>query len=330
MEEAKRIAFRDHESVASFMVRLDDAINHVDMVRPTPIPLFERRQMLDGALTNSKDQVLQNLTTHLQMAPQGGTWEELKTTVLRFDLTTAGMKRLIKTPVLNAIEEGDRGRDKRKRDLHPLCAECDKRHGGTDCWEKHPSLKPEWFRKKEVETLKKKNKPHPHFTVGDPKPDTSMVTSCEDEEGDEVSFLMWDGQPGILLDTGASNQMFLLTDRAPMERYVNSDRIIGTAHSQGKLRVQGTGWIGRQEVDHCPDLRRPIISYGRIRAWGCRVALPTEGGPELYKGSNCLLQGIYVRNMPVFSLEEILQVARAQPEGMAVMAITRSETERIA
>jgi hypothetical protein len=47
MEEAKRIAFRDHESVASFMVRLDDAINHVDMVRPTPIPLFERRQMLN-------------------------------------------------------------------------------------------------------------------------------------------------------------------------------------------------------------------------------------------------------------------------------------------
>jgi hypothetical protein len=82
--------------------------------------------MLDIALTNSKDQVLQNLTTHLQMAPQGGTWEELKATVLRFDLTMAGMKRLIKTPVLNAIEEGDRGRDKRKRDLHPLCAECDK------------------------------------------------------------------------------------------------------------------------------------------------------------------------------------------------------------
>jgi hypothetical protein len=291
MEEAKRIAFRDHESVASFMVRLDDAINHVDMVRPTPIPFFERRQMLDGALTNSKDQVLQNLTTHLQMAPHGGTWEELKATVLRFDLTTAGMKRLIKTPVLNAIEEGDRERDKRKRDLHPLCAECDKRHEGTDCWEKHPSLKPEWFRKKEVENLKKKNKPHPHFTFGDPKPDTSMLTSCDDAERDEVSFLMRDGQPGILLDTGASNQMFLLTDRAPMERYVNSDRIIGTAHSQGKLRVQGTGWIGRQEVDHCPDLRRPIISYGRIRAWGCRVALPTEGGPKLYKGSDCLLQG---------------------------------------
>jgi hypothetical protein len=89
--------------------------------------------------------------------------------------------------------------------------------------------------------MKKKNKAHPHFTFGDPKPDTSMLTSCDDAEGDEVSFLMRDGQPGILLDTGASNQMFLLTDRTPMERYVDSDRVIGTAHSQGKLRVQGTG-----------------------------------------------------------------------------------------
>jgi hypothetical protein len=82
--------------------------------------------------------------------------------------------------------------------------------------------------------------------------------------------------------------MFLLTDRTPIERYVDSDRIIGTAHSQGKLRVRGTGWIGQQEVDHCPELRRPIISHGRICAWGCRVALPTEGGPDLYKGGDCL------------------------------------------
>jgi cytoskeletal protein CcmA (bactofilin family) len=34
--------------------------------------------------------------------------------------------------------------------------------------------------------------------------------------------------------------------------HVDSDRIIGTVHSQGKLRVRGTGWIGQQEVDHCP------------------------------------------------------------------------------
>jgi hypothetical protein len=329
MEEAKRIVFRDHESVASFMVRLDDALNHADMVRPTPIPLFERRQMLDTALANSRDQSLQNLTTHLQMAPQGGTWEELKSAVLRFDLTTAGMKRLIKTAVVNSIEGGDRG--KRKREAHPMCTECDKRHGGTDCWEKHPELKPDWFKKKEVDGLKKKNKPHPHFTFGDPKPgDTSMLTAWEDEEEDEVSFLMRDGQPGILMDTGASNRLFLLTDKTPIERYETSDRIIGTAHSQGKLKVDGTGWIGQQEVAHCSHLRRPIISHGRIRSWGCTIALPTEGGPELHKGSGRLLRGIYVKDMPVFSLEEILQVAREQPEERMVMAITRSETERIA
>jgi hypothetical protein len=99
IEEAKKIAFREHESVASFMVRLDDATNHVDTVRPVPIPLFERRQMLDTAMTNSKDPVLQNFTTHLQMAPQGGTWDELKAIVIRFDMTTAGMRRLVKNPV---------------------------------------------------------------------------------------------------------------------------------------------------------------------------------------------------------------------------------------
>jgi hypothetical protein len=332
MEEAKRVAFHEHESVASFIVRLDDAINHVDMVRPVPIPLFERRHMLDTALTNSKDAALQNLTTHLQMAPIGGTWGELKAIVIRFDMTTAGMRRLIKNPVLNSLEDTEKTRDKRKRNQHPLCAKCDKRHGGTDCWTTHPELKPDWFKKKEGDINKKKNKTHPHFklTFGDPKPDTSMLTSFDDAEGDEVSFLMRDGQPGILLDTGASNQMFLLTDRTPIERYVDSDRIIGTAHSQGQLRVRGTGWIGRQEVDHCPELRRPIISHGRIRAWGCRVSLPIEGGPELHKDGDCLLQGIYVRDMPVFLLEEILEVARAQPDRMTVMVMTRSETDRLA
>jgi hypothetical protein len=124
--------------------------------------------------------------------------------------------------------------------------------------------------------------------------------------------------------------MFLLTNRTPIERYVDSDRVIGTAHSQGQLRVQGTGWIGQQEVDHCPELRRPIISHGRIRAWGCRVSLPIEGGPELHKDGNCLLQGIYVRDMPVFSLEEILGVARAQPDRITVMVMTRLETDRLA
>jgi hypothetical protein len=99
-----------------------------------------------------------------------------------------------------------------------------------------------------------------------------MLTSFDGAEGDEVSF-MRDGQPGIFLDTGASNQMFLLTDRTSIERYVDSDRIIGTAHSQGQLRVRGTGWIGRQEVDHCPELRRPIISHGRIRARGAAECL---------------------------------------------------------
>jgi hypothetical protein len=129
MEEAKKVAFHEHESVASFMVRLDDATNHVDMVRPTPIPFFERRQMLDTALTNSKDAALQNLTTNLQMAPTGGTWDELKAIVIRFDMTTAGMRRMIKNPVVNSLKDGEKGRDKRKRDQHPLCHECNKKHG---------------------------------------------------------------------------------------------------------------------------------------------------------------------------------------------------------
>jgi hypothetical protein len=330
MEEAKRIVFQDHESVASFLVRLDDAINNVDMVRLLPIHPFERRQMLDIALTNSRDPVLQNLTTHLQMAPPRGTWDELKAIVTRFDMTTAGMRRLIKNPVVNSLEDTQKTRDKRKRDQHPLCAECDKRHGGTDCWKTHPELKPDWIKKREEERNKKKTKTNPPFTFGDPKPDTSMLTSVDDADENEVSFLMDDGQPGILLDTGASNQMFLLTDRTPIEKYVDSDKVIGTAHNQGQLRVRGTGWIGRQPVEHCPDLKRPIISHGRVRAWGCGLTLPIEGRPELHKDGNCLLQGIYVRDMHVFSLEEILAVARALPDSMTVMVMTRLDTQRIA
>jgi hypothetical protein len=121
-----------------------------------------------------------------------------------------------------------------------------------------------------------------------------------------------------------------LTDRAPIEQYVESEKVIGTAHNQGQLRVRGTGRIGKQAVDHCLDLRRPIISHGRVRAWGCGLTLPIEGGPELHKDGRRLLQGIYVRDMPVFSLEEILDVARDQPEGTTVMALTRSDTQRLA
>jgi hypothetical protein len=123
-------------------------------------------------------------------------------------MTTAGMRRLIKNPVVNSLEDGEKGRDKRKRDQHPLCAECDKRHGGTDCWTKHPELKPDWLKRREGETNKKKNKAHPHFTFGDPKPDTSMLTSFDDAGGDEVSFLMRDGQPEFCWTRGHRTKCF--------------------------------------------------------------------------------------------------------------------------
>jgi hypothetical protein len=159
MEEAKRVVFREHESVSSFMVRFDDAINHVDMVRPIPIPLFERRQMLDTAMTNSRDLALQALTTHLQMAPPGHTWDELKAVVIRFYMTTAGMRRIIKNPVVNSLEETGKTRDKGKRgDQHPLCAECDKRHGGDTCWKTHPELKPDWVKKRDADNQRKKTR----------------------------------------------------------------------------------------------------------------------------------------------------------------------------
>jgi hypothetical protein len=332
MEEAKRVVFREHESVSSFMVRFDDAINHVDMVRPTPIPQFEKRQMLDTAMTNSRDLALQALTTHLQMAPPGGTWDELKAVVIRFDMTTAGMRRIVKNPVVSALEDSGKPRDKRKRgDQHPLCTECDRRHGGDTCWKTHPELKPDWVKKRDADNQRKKNKGPPQFTFGESNPDTtSMLTSYENTGEDEVSFLMEDGTEGILVDTGASNRLLLLTDRTPIEHYQLSDKVIGTAHHLGQLQVRGTGYIGEQPVDHCPELRKSIVSHGRIRAWGCGLMLPIEGGPELHKDGRRLLRGTYVRDMPVFSLEEILDVARNQPEGTMVMALTRSDTQRLA
>jgi hypothetical protein len=149
-----------------------------------PIPLFERRQMLDTAMTNSRDLALQALTTHLQMAPPGHTWDELKAVVIRFDMTTAGMRRIIKNPVVNSLEETGKTRDMRKRgDQHPLCAECDKRHGGDTCWKTHPELKPDWVKKRDADNQRKKNKGQPQFTFGEPNPDrrrtrTRGTTKC--------------------------------------------------------------------------------------------------------------------------------------------------------
>ena len=127
-----------------------------------------------------------------------------------------------------------------------------------------------------------------------------MIESLDDLlfVGEEENDNEW-----IFLDSCASRMLFLLRDRSFIDKYRKCRRELGTAHSNGRIKICGEGYIGSESVDHCPDLRRSILSLGRVHSWGITVKLAPNAPPEFIDRSNdVVLTGVYKLNMPCFKL----------------------------
>jgi hypothetical protein len=141
--------------------------------------------------------------------------------------------------------------------------------------------------------------------------------TSDSEDDDDGVLLQLDEdddvhEPTILFDSGASKNLFIVTDLAYLERATETSASIGTAHQDGHLKIVAVGWIGQQKAFYCPNLRHAVIALGRFHSWGYDVRLPHHGVLELYHGTELVLSGVYQRGMPVFPLADILQIARAQ------------------
>jgi hypothetical protein len=322
MAEARQIKVLRYETVLSYVVRLQTSINHVDEVRPHRLPLNEMRELLDAEVAESKEQPMMNLATHLQMAPPAATWADLKDLVSRLDTTAAGRLRLFLPTVskISALEDNTNGNGKRERDDN--CKWCNGSHLSDNCWGRYPDKKPEYAKNREL-------KSRPKFSFDAAKDELSMIMMwAEDAELEEVTLLMDDGRPFILVDSGASNLLFLLTDRNILEDFQVCDRELGTARVSGILQVRGTGKIGHQSANWCPDLRHLIISCGRLHSWTCHLFMLANTAPEIRTSHGQRLYGQYVQGMPAFALEEILRLARQQPFDNLSIVTTRAAARR--
>ena len=74
--------------------------------------------------------------------------------------------------------------------------------------------------------------------------------------------------------------------------------------------------MGQEEVMWCPDLRKAIMSLGRIHSWMLSADFPRDGLPMLYRyvgnSRQSVLIGKYKNGMPCFELDKILKLARRQ------------------
>ena len=83
--------------------------------------------------------------------------------------------------------------------------------------------------------------------------------------------------------------------------------------------------IGRERVDHCPNLRRSILSLGRIHSWGMTIKLPPDGNPVLVNSNgDVVIEGIYHMSMPCFHFDAIMNVILALPEQSSELSMIDS------
>jgi hypothetical protein len=228
--------------------------------------------------------------------------------VSRFDTTAAGRLRLILPTVFEILEVEDTIYGNGKRDRDDSCEWCNGSHPSNHCWQKYPNKKPEYVKKREL-------KSRPKFSFGAAKDEMSMITMWwEDTKLEEgATLLMDDGRPYILVDTAASNLLFLLTDRTALDDFRVLDIELRTAQVKGILKIMGTGKIGQQSADWSPMLRRSIISLGRLHSWNCSLFMLVNCVSEIHTPHKRVLLGKYVRGRPVFAMDDIFYLARQQP-----------------
>ena len=336
-KSAKNILLKRNEPLTKFLVRFEDAINDA-AAQGKIFTLVEKRAMLDTGL-RSGEKVMDNLVTSLQMQMADMTWMQVTTYLSRFDDTSLGSARLLPEKPKASRLDSVAAVEKMK------CSHCKKNgHSPDKCWQLHPELTPKWMqekkkkgggkkRKKESsdkekseDKSKKSRKEWPPLVeeedsasmLGDDLTDTiEELLLVEDESFDEAHW--------IFLDTCASRTLFIVKYRQGLSNFRKCRRNIGTASKDGLLPIRGEGMIGRERVDHCPNLRRSILSLGRIHSWGMTIKLPPDGNPVLVNSDgDVIIEGIYHMSMPCFHFDEIMTVILALPEQSSELSMIDS------
>lgn len=141
-------------------------------------------------------------------------------------------------------------------------------HDEANCWEKHPEKMPAHIKERRAkasvkaitsgEDTKRQRFKWVKIKAGD-------AVSMLSEESDNSVLALSDAPENVIfVDSCAENILFLLCDRSPMENYRKSRKSLGTASTEGRLMITGTGLVGEVEAKHCPNLRHPIISVGQL------------------------------------------------------------------
>lgn len=315
-QAVKQITLKRNESLTKFIVRFEEAINHATS-QGKVYTLLEKRSLLDSAL-RSGEKIMETLVTSLQLQIGAMTWVEISTYLSQFDDTALGSARLVpeKPKALHLDSVAFIG--KKKKDIK--CTHCGKLyHTPEKCWQLHPELIPNRIKEQRKKRVDKKRKAEDSGDENHNKRGRKKWPPLIESEDSaaliddldtilEVSIGEEDDRKWIFLDSCASRLLFLLRSRNNMRDYRKCRRFLGTAHSKGSLCVRGEGKIGNEVVDHCPDLRRSILSLGRVHSWGLTAELPPDSAPVLMDSKKkVMLRGEYRLSMPCFSISDICE-----------------------
>ena len=81
-------------------------------------------------------------------------------------------------------------------------------------------------------------------------------------------------------------------------------------------------------MDFCPDLRRSILSLGRVHSWGLTAKLPPNSAPVLVDASNeVTLRGEYRLSMPCFRLSDVCCLVLSLSSQKSEVTLIHSDAE---
>ena len=156
----------------------------------------------------------------------------------------------------------------------------------------------------------------------DKKDTVSLLDEIMWTQGDE------DDNKLIYLDTCASRVLFLLPWKNHFDSMIKVDEQLGTANKGALLPARGIGRVGNEEVKWCPDLRKAMMSLGRVHSWVLSADFALDGLPILYSTvgdiRQIVLVGSYKDGMPCFDLGNTLKITRRRPGNSVAHVVDES------
>ena len=226
----------------------------------------------------------------------------------------------------------------------PRCDFCHRNHYGV-CYVKHPEKAPPGWKKpvkkggasnsaagaaaekslaQKVPWTEKKRNPK----LRNP----GKVASIEDD-AESVSMLIIGAidsefQHQIAVDTGAQEQLVIVTDASLLSSSTKLSQSLGTAAKGGTLQITHSGTADQwTNIFHSPNLQFSVCSGGKLRAYGYFLV---DSCPPVLLNRLCepVLTGKHVKGVPTFSAAELFALPRLPPINLMnpVPALTPSES----